>query len=30
MLWVGVIGTGGYLIGYLLTLLVDDLRGYEW
>jgi len=30
MLWVGVVGTGGYVIGHLLTLLVDDLRAYEW
>jgi membrane protein DedA with SNARE-associated domain len=30
MVWVGIIGTGGYIIGHLLTVLVDDLRTYEW
>jgi membrane protein DedA with SNARE-associated domain len=30
MLWVGVIGGGGYAIGHILTILVDDLRTHEW
>jgi membrane protein DedA with SNARE-associated domain len=30
MLWVGVIGGGGYAIGHILTVLVDDLRAHEW
>jgi membrane protein DedA with SNARE-associated domain len=30
MLWVGVIGGGGYAIGHMLTVLVDDLRAHEW
>jgi membrane protein DedA with SNARE-associated domain len=30
MLWVAVIGGGGYAIGHVLTVLVDDLRAHEW
>jgi membrane protein DedA with SNARE-associated domain len=30
MLWVGVIGGGGYAIGHMLTVIVDDLRTHEW
>jgi len=30
MIWVGVIGGGGYAIGHVLTIIVDDLRAYEW
>jgi membrane protein DedA with SNARE-associated domain len=30
VLWVGVIGGGGYAIGHLLTVMVDDLRAHEW
>jgi membrane protein DedA with SNARE-associated domain len=30
MLWVGVVGGGGYAIGHVLTILVADLRAHEW
>jgi len=30
LLWVGVIGGGGYAIGHVLTVVVDDLRRHEW
>jgi membrane protein DedA with SNARE-associated domain len=30
MLWVGLVGAGGYAIGHLLTILFADLRAHEW
>jgi membrane protein DedA with SNARE-associated domain len=30
MLWVVVIGGGGYAIGHMLTVMFDDLRAHEW
>jgi membrane protein DedA with SNARE-associated domain len=30
LLWVGVIGGGGYAIGHILTIAFDDLRTHEW
>jgi membrane protein DedA with SNARE-associated domain len=30
LLWVGVIGGGGYAIGHILTIVFDDLRTHEW
>jgi membrane protein DedA with SNARE-associated domain len=30
LLWVGVIGGGGYAIGHILTVIFDDLRAHEW
>ena len=30
VLWVGVIGGGGYAIGHVLTIMFDDLRRHEW
>jgi membrane protein DedA with SNARE-associated domain len=30
VLWVSVIGGGGYAIGHILTVMFDDLRTHEW
>jgi membrane protein DedA with SNARE-associated domain len=30
ILWVGIIGGGGYAVGHLLTIMIDDLRAHEW
>jgi membrane protein DedA with SNARE-associated domain len=30
VLWVGLVGSGGYAIGHLLTILFADLRAHEW
>jgi membrane protein DedA with SNARE-associated domain len=30
MVWVGLVGGGGYAIGHLLTILFADLRAHEW
>jgi membrane protein DedA with SNARE-associated domain len=30
LLWVGIVGGGGYAIGHILTFIVNDLRAHEW
>src|SRR5215831_9121627 len=30
LLWVCIIGGGGYAIGHILTFIVNDLRAHEW
>lgn len=29
MLWVGVVGAGGYAIGHALAVIFDDIRAHE-